>query len=92
MWVKVAHGLFAKGDNSFVDAFYFNTGHAASLSDFPYTYIFGEKQRGPSSHMEVRGELISDYQNYLDSLWIKQLRQDAQVELNYDVLHTVNNH
>ena len=90
--VKVEQGLFAKGDNSFVDALYFKTGHAASLSDFPYTYIFGEKQRGPSSHMEVRGELISDYQNYLDSLWIKQLRQDAQVEINYDVLKTVNNH
>lgn len=90
--VVLEQGLFAQGDNPSVDALFFKSGSLSPMENYPYTYIFGEKQRGPSSHQEIRGELISDYQNYLDSLWIKQLRREAQIEINYDVLKTVNNH
>ena len=90
--VKIEQGLFTKGDNPSVDALAFKIGNVVPLVNFPHTCVFGKKQRLPSSHLEVRGELISDYQNYLDSVWVKQLRSDAQVQINYDVLKTVNNH
>ena len=34
----------------------------------------------------------ADYQNYLDNQWTARLRASAKVEINQEVLKTVNNH
>ena len=90
--VKVEEGLFAKGDNKYVDKLVFKTGSFEPLESYPFTTVFGEKRKGPDSYTEVRGPLAADYQNFLESLWVKRLRDESKVEINQEVLKTVNNH
>ena len=88
----IEEGIFNNGDNKNVDALIYKRGNNEFIQGYPYIFVFGEKQFEPISYLEVRGELISDYQNHLDTLWIERLRTNAQVEINKDVLKTVNNH
>ena len=90
--IVVEEGIYAFGINPFVDGFIYKSAKPHPLKDYPYSMVMGEKQRGPSSYKEIRGILASDYQNHLESLWVKQLRADATIEINHDVLKTVNNH
>lgn len=90
--VKVEAGLFAKGDNKYIDKLVFKTGSFESLESYPFTAVFGKKRKGPDSYKEVRGPLAADYQNFLESLWVKRLREESKVEINEEVLKTVNNH
>lgn len=90
--VKVEAGLFAKGDNKYVDKLVFKTGSFEPLESYPFTAVFGKKRKGPDSYTEVRGPLAADYQNFLESLWVKRLRNESKVEINEEVLKTVNNH
>lgn len=90
--VKVEEGAYAKGDNIYIDAAVYDVDTIATLKDFPYVYVFGKKQSIPYSYTEVRGNLISDYQNFLDAQWVKRLRASSRIEINNEILKTVNNH
>lgn len=90
--VKIEKGVFTNGVNPFVDHFEFKGKTPAPLVSFPYNFVYGRKKYGPSSYLEIRGIVASDYQNYLEELWMKRLRAEAVIEINRDVLKTVNNH
>ena len=89
--VQVEQGLFSKGDNLYVDALHFKAAKLSQSKDCPYTFVFGQKQKGPTSYLIVRGELISDYQKHLEALWVQQLRNDAIIQCNPECLKTINN-
>ena len=38
---------------------------------------------------EVQGEITSKYQEYLESEWIKQLKEKYTVKINYEVVEDV---
>ncbi len=46
---------------------------------------------GPKKLSEARGVITSDYQNFLEEQWIKQLRADKEgkIIINKDLLHTI---
>ncbi len=91
--VKVVKGLYAKGDNKYVDKLIFKTGSYEPVEDFPYTFVIGKRlKRGPETYKDVRGPVTADYQNYLETAWIDELRNKYKVEINEEVLKTVNNH
>ena len=91
--VKVTKGLYVKGDNKYVDKLVFKTGSFEPMNDFPYTFTIGKKlKKGPETYKDVRGPVTADYQNYLEAAWIKELRGKYKVEINQEVLKTVNNH
>lgn len=90
--VQAEQGLFALGDNPYVDEEIFKKGEAEPVPSFPFTTFLGEKVKGPETYQEVRGLLATDYQNYLEERWIAQLRATAKVEINQEVLKTVNKH
>lgn len=91
--VKVEKGLYAKGANKYVDKLVFKTGKFEPLKEFPYTETIGKKlKKGPETYRDVRGPVTADYQNYLESVWIQQLKAKFKVEINQQVLKTVNNH
>ncbi|MEG1839143.1 MAG: peptidylprolyl isomerase [Bacteroidaceae bacterium] len=91
--VKVEKGLYAKGDNKYVDKLVFKAGSYEPLAEYPYTSTLGKKlKKGPESYKDVRGPVTADYQNFLESVWIKELRGKYKVEINQEVLKTVNNH
>ncbi|WP_353330419.1 peptidylprolyl isomerase [Bacteroides sedimenti] len=91
--VKVEKGLYIKGDNKYVDKIQFKSGGFEPIKDYPVTVTFGKLlKNGPESYKDVRGPVTADYQNYLEENWIKELRGKYKVEINQEVLKTVNNH
>ena len=90
--VQAEQGLFALGDNIYVDDEIFKKEKAEPIPSFPFTTFLGEKIKGPESYQEVRGLLAGDYQNYLEERWVARLRAASKVEINQEVLKTVNNH
>jgi peptidyl-prolyl cis-trans isomerase SurA len=91
--VKVEKGLFAKGDNKYVDKEKFKGDNVEPLKDYPVTIVIGKMlKNGPESYKDVRGPVTADYQNYLEADWIKELKGKYKVEINQQILKTVNNH
>ena len=46
-----------------------------------------EKQ--PKKLSEIKGKVISDYQNYLEKKWLDELRNKYSVTINNDVLYSL---
>lgn len=91
--VKIEKGVFIKGDNKYVDKLKFKSGDAEPLKDFPVMIAVGKMlKKGPESYKDVRGPVTADYQNSLEADWIKELRGKYKVEINQQILKTVNNH
>lgn len=91
--IKVTRGLYAKGDNKYVDKLVFKSGDFEALADFPCTGVYGKTlKKGPETYKDVRGPVTADYQNFLEEVWIEKLRAKYSVDINQDVLKTVNNH
>ena len=88
----VEQGLFAPGDNPYVDDMVFKMSDSRPMEGFPYTSVIGKKKKGPEHWTEVGDRLWADYRNYKDACWIEDLRNSAKVEINQEVLKTVNNH
>ena len=89
--VKVEAGVFAQGDNKYIDKLVYKKNGFEPLKSFPFTTVIGEKQKGPDDYKEVLNALVKDYQNYLETDWLKELRSESKVEINQEVLKTVNN-
>ena len=90
--VQAEQGLFARGDNAFVDDLVFKGEEPAPVLSFPFTVVLGKKLKGPESYREVQEQVATDYQNYLERRWTENLRTAGKVEINQEVLKTVNNH
>ena len=90
--VQADYGTFSLGDNAFVDEKIFHNGKAVSDASFPYVVLLGEKIKGPADYREVLQTLMTDYQHYLEACWVSELRTQSKVEINQEVLKTVNNH
>lgn len=88
--VKVERGLFAQGNNAQVDQVIFKSGKAEEKKDFPEFFVVGKLlKNGPESYTDVGGLVISDYQNYLEQEWLKQLRTKYPIEIDTEVLNTI---
>ena len=90
--VQAEQGLFAPGDNAYVDDLVFKGKDATPVLSFPFTAVQGRKQKGPDSLQEVREPLVTAYRNYLETYWVAKLRAAGKVEIDQEVLKTVNNH
>ena len=92
MQVQAEQGTFAPGDNAAVDEHVFRKGEAPEVSGFPHTVLLGKKLKGPSDYREVRPALLADYRAARRDQWLDALRAGSKVEINQEVLKTVNNH
>ena len=88
---QVEQGLFAPGDNRYVDEVVFKKSETQPVEGFPYVLVLGEKKRGPEHWSEIGDRFWDDYRSYRNACWIKSLRNKAKVEINQEVLKTVNN-
>ncbi|MBP5134435.1 MAG: peptidylprolyl isomerase [Paludibacteraceae bacterium] len=91
MYVHIEKGLFKQGENQFVDKYVFKQGNYKS-EEFPV--VFPSKasrvlKDGPDEYTDIKGLVISDYQNYLEKEWIKELRAKYPVVVNEEVLNTL---
>ena len=91
--VKMESGLFRIGTNPAVDKVIFRQGTFLPLSDFPYVAAVGKKlKKGPESYRDVRRQVEDDYKAFRRSEEIAGWLRKYKVEINQEVLKTVNNH
>lgn len=89
--IKMEQGVFALGDNKYIDKLVFRKGEAAPVTSYPFTVAVGKKQKMPDDYREVIDQVRKDYRAYLDACWRRELEQFGKVEIDQEVLKTVNN-
>ena len=92
--IRVEKGLFKQGDNALVDREVFKKDTTVTaLKDYPIDAVYGKVlKKGPEDYTDVRGLVTADYQDMLERQWVAELRRKYTVNVNQDVLRTVNNH
>ena len=93
--VRMDKRLFAKGDNSNVDAVVFMVKgkDAKPLDGFPYIGHVGKVlKKGPAKWTEVGAKVVQDYQKAQEDKYVDGLRKKYPVVIFEEVLSTVNNH
>ena len=91
--VRVEVGIFAVGDNAWVDSMVFGQGEGGSLRrGFVVVDTVGGVIGAPETYKDVKGQVTADYQKYVEDKWVKSLRKKYKVKIDKDVLKTVNNH
>lgn len=91
--VRVEIGVFAQGDNGWVDKAAFNVGEGGKKRrGFDFVDVVGELITAPQVYTDVKGTVAADYQKYLEEKWVKSLRKKYKVKVNKEILKTVNNH
>lgn len=88
---RMEYGLFQIGKNKYVDKLIFKCGSFEPLSDYPYTFVMGKKLKVPDSYKDVRDKVVKDYLDYQDRHWNNVVKHKYKVEINEEVLKTVNN-
>ena len=68
-------GLFRKGQNAYVDKLVFGEGEFEPMVNFPYVNVIGKTLKQPESIDDVVDQVAEEYQKYLESEWVKQLRK-----------------
>ena len=73
--IKLAKGVFATGDNPYVDALVFKGAKAVPDASYPYTAVQGKKIKGPETYENVpREQLVETLQSFLENQWVKRLK------------------
>ena len=90
-YVKTERGLYAVGDNKAVDVYGFKNKNSdyTPAEDFPFAFVTGKILKKPENYSDVRGQVTTDYQNFLEEEWIKTLRAKYPVKINEEVLKTI---
>ncbi len=87
--------LAKKGENSTID----NLGFGDTSREikpvrktFNHIMLTGRRQKQPKTYLDVKQQVLTDYQQELEKIWVKELREKFPYSINYDVLKTVNKH
>lgn len=89
---RIEVGIFRIGKNKYVDKLVFKCGEFQPDALLPYTLVIGKKlKKGPETYEDVKEEVIRDYLTLHQNAWMMELRQKYKVEINQEVLKTVNN-
>jgi len=87
--VKIEKVLSTEGENPYVDEYIFKSGKANPLPNFPVTFVIGKTLNVPDAYTDVRGLVITDYQNYLEQEWISALNKKYPVIIYEDIVNSV---
>ncbi len=88
---EVETGLFQIGKNEFVDKLAFKCGDYIPRADFPYTFVLGKHlEKAPEDYKDVLEDVKKDYILSCKSRKLQELKDEFMVEINQDVLKTVN--
>lgn len=87
----IVNGLFKKGDNAAVDVRLGENKEVERRPDMPVQMTFGKVLNAPENVDDVKGEVISDYQDLLEKEFVGQLKKKFQVKLNKKELEKIKN-
>jgi peptidyl-prolyl cis-trans isomerase SurA len=87
----VESGLYEIGDNNIIDLVEWNPGiYDLSIENMEYLVLVNKVIPAQNKDLnEIRGQVISDYQNYLEDMWIKDLRSKFTVSINDKALSRI---
>lgn len=84
-------GLFQIGTNAYVDKLAFKCGELPSDSVYHYAFLVGKRlKKGPEVFKDVYDDVLKDYQEEQYRTEFEDLRKRFPVEINQEVLKTVN--
>lgn len=84
--------LAKQGENRYIDQKVFGKEGVKPVAKFPVTEVYGKLLKKPSGYLDVKSLVVSDYQDVMMKAWLEELRAKYKVEINEEVLATVNNH
>ena len=92
--IRVEKGIFKKGDNAFIDKMVFKVDKpVTAVKDYPIDAVYGKLlKKGPEEYEDVKGLVTADYQEELEKAWVATLRKKYPVQVNQEVVKTVNKH
>lgn len=87
MYVKVERGLWTAGKNAAVDKYGFKnkTAEYTPNEEFPIVVAVGKVIKQPQEYTDERAKVTTDYQDYLEKLWVASLREKYPVVVNEEV-------
>lgn len=91
-YVKVEYGLWTAGKNAAVDVYGFKSKTATYTvsEEYPVVVAVGKVLQRPEEYSDDRGKIVTDYQDYLEKLWIANLREKYPVVINEEVWNEIN--
>ena len=89
--LEIESGTFSLGENNYLDNLTWKEGiyKIQEGEDVILVEIVDVLAPARKKLDETKGKVISDYQNYLDSNWILELRKKYPVIINRDVLYSI---
>ena len=91
--VKMEVGVFKPGDNATIDRLVFKRRDVTAQVDaaFPFEAVYGKKfKKYPEGYKDVKDQVVADYQQMLEAEWVASLRSRYPVQINKEILKTVN--
>lgn len=86
-----SEGIFAPGDNEYVDRQIFRKGGFWPVDGFPVTQVIGSKIKEGAGKRKIPEADDSGYREYILSTFTKSLWEASEIDME-QVLKTVNNH
>lgn len=88
--IRMERVLAAKGDDKVVDAVVFKSGDASAKGTWKYVTLYqGRVIDSPEEMSDVRGAVISDYQNLLEKQWVERLKGEYPIKVDKKLLKKV---
>ncbi len=90
--IMVAEGVFEEGNETLPKTVTYTKGLQPIVKEGDYYYIVTVNTilpAGPKTLEESRGRVINDYQNYLESNWVSELKKEFAIQVNQDVFTAV---
>ena len=90
-YAKCTKGLWELGQNKAIDNLGFKQKKVEFKvnEEFPRVFVVGKKIKAPENYLDERGKVTSDYQDYLEEVWVKQLREKYPVVVNQEVFENL---
>lgn len=88
---RMVAGLFAIGENPYVDKLVFKCGTFEPLESYPYTWVLGKKlKKGPKELRDVREKVARDCKKDKKEAEMRSVMRKYALEMDEEVLKTVN--
>lgn len=90
--LQVESAKFSKGDHAHLDNAIWKKGltdNELNEEIVTFAFIYDVLAPMPKSLKEAKGQVTSNYQDYLEAAWIKELEERYPVSINYDLLNSI---
>lgn len=90
--ITLTHYLVEKGENEMIDSQNGVSGLGPVIENeetSTFVLIKGKRSPEPKKLDEARGQVTSDYQEYLEAEWLKSLKEKYPVTINQDLLKKI---